>query len=868
MISSNLHGYQVNLVQTRADLDLMKSLMQKVVGIDTETTGLCYIKDKIVGYCFAGGVPIQGYYVPVRHQGYAANFDPEEIVQLAQEYHDQRKTLLFNRSFDFCMMINDGFVPKLNADHHDVQIMCWLTTNEAYPSLKEYVNTYLKIKMQTFEETAGSFVNFGYTDPTQSYRYAALDPIATVVLGRKLWDNYPYIRKIYPLDNKVSEVIRRISDVHVYLDYDKLKQELFSEEAKLRGLAQKAFSITGYEFKINSNKDKAEALSRFITLTKKTDKGAFKVNEEVLETIEHPLADVILQYVKTQKNISSYLQKLLDTKGNPVRINYKGCDVPTGRFASGGVRGNDYYAPFNIQSTPKTEVIKFIHPDPELGYCATNEQEGALGQQKIKAGIREAFIAPEGYYFVSADYQTQELVIASNLSGEDTWLSALLNGEDLHMATAKKVFHVEDPKKRSDMKTVNFASLYGANEWTIARRLKIAVDEAKRMLDLYYARLPKLTKWKESLVRMARQKGIVFTYYGRPRVLNKYYNNSDPKLWSFADRSAVNTVVQGCIPTSIMLEQKGKVSKLSAILGGRVQLADGREAVATARGSNQAMFISSRHGDFIICDTNHKLITKLSGNNYTTARVSEGLQDRVLLATLQSKKFPNLIVLAKSIFKRTSRSHIRQILKSPEHIWSRTTAAHMWNLWFGNKTLEISLMQAASLRSLASIYGFNLIKTSRISAENTAKFKLKFFRRRKARMSTMKFLEFEMVGSLTLLSGPQVYATQGFMNKNTGADVMRILLCKFFQTMEEDKEFAENSILAWHVHDEINCYIKKHYLYTFYKKLSEFMPVRNTNWVAPILPDISVGTNWGNTLVVKDVTEDNKIIPKGMYESN
>lgn len=1290
-----MNGYQVNLIQTQQELNNLRKKHEqfKLTGVDTETTGLDFNNDHVVGLCVAFGKPIQGYYLPVRHK-IGNNLSLNEVIDYAQWILDNRKTMLFNRNFDFQMLENEGVKIGWDIETHDVQPMCWMATNEGFPSLKQMCKDYLHFSMIEYNEAAGeNNFDFGETDPEMSFVYAAFDPVATVVLGQYIWRTYPYIRKIYPIDNKVTEAVRRISQTQLTLDYDKLREFKEKEEVKLRELKAKAMAIAGYEFNPGSNREKGEALSRFVTLKVKTKKGDWSVKDEVLSDIDHPLAQVLLEYSKTRKFISSYLNVLLATEGYPVRINYKTVDVPTGRLASGKVVGNSYFSPFNIQSTPKTEFKRYVHPHPELGYYLNDDPNDAIAKKKVKAGCRDAFPAPEGYWLVTADYKAEELTIVANLSGETTFLDALISGRDIHMDTAKAVFGMENDESRGKVKVMNFATLYGATEFTLAKKLKVTVVQAKEMLNNYYKRLSRLSKWKDYIISQARKKGMVFTYYGRPRLLYKYYSSSEPGMKSFADRSAVNSIVQGplterswiltdkgliqisdilsdirhdstephpdlkvwngekwcrfgiyehdvntirkvklkngytveagkghlfkavcdegiydlsrdtlnvgdkilcslpskvefesngvdeifyefagrflgdgtiydnsvkiscsldevdetythfsrkfkfggiccqlkseekreelekrgytvyidsnrkgnvaffiektngeafkflsllgykrgcvaktkrisklifksslsqraafikgffdsdgckiqssfrwhmcqrpiledlqlllrtcglrsilrdcsdgtfvldvqdskefaeligiedkkrtarkygriqdnciipkfkaiefinyydnhikngywkeiglteaqwkrdkaivsklrrgvsvgidcynslckslkfdnlvfpyfyseiksieeeaegktyclslwdeshqyeangmihhnCLPSDVMIELKDRAVVMSNVFLQEVELADGRKAIPSGRQTGLLVLLKSKTGDFCLTDSNHYLITG-SRKHPFPVKVSEGV-DEVLLGKLQPKLFPSLKLLTtKNVVSKLKMLVTRPEIKKTKEIYSLFFIA-----WAKNKKIVFdSPKSMVSFRSTASVFGFNAVLVGEKKFYDRGELKrkeyilkLKWTRRKKTKMNAFEILERGPIGSLTLRSGHQMYESQGFLNKNTGGDIMRILLIKLVDRYERDPEFRENVIIGWNVHDEINCYVKKEYLRKYYYLLRDMMRVFPPNWKAPLTSDIGVGTTWGDCLDIVGVTEDNKLIVPGIND--
>lgn len=879
MLTTTLNGKKLNLIQNIEELRWLRKEIEfsKTVGIDTETTGLSFIKDRMVGLCITACRPMQGFYLPVRHV-IGNNLPLDEVVEIAQYAISNKKTMFFNRNYDTTMLELDGCYIPYNADMHDVQVMCWEATNEKFPALKKFAKNYLKWKVIDFGETAGTDEdgnanhNFGETDPEQSYIYAAMDPIMTVELGRYMWNTYPYIRKIYPVDNLVTEAVRRMGKVDVQIDYKRLGE--LSEEAnkELRSLRQQIIQMVGYEFNIGSNRQKAEALSRFVTLSVKTKGGDFSVKDEVLQEIDHPLAGLLLDFSKKSKFINSFIKPLSLMEGKPVHFNFKTVEVPTGRMAAGQVRGNDYFARLNVQALPKKKVHRFLHEGSDLGYYLDDNPEGSLGDQEVKAGFRDCFKAPDGYVFVSADFCGEEINICANLSGDDTWCNAINDGKDIHMESAKKVFGIADKEKRGIVKTCSFLIIYGGGEFTLSKRLKVPLQEAKNMFNAFHVGMPKVTRWIKYTIDQARRKGILFTYYGRPRLLFQYYSSPDPKKHSFADRSAVNTLCQGCIPTNLHIELKNKAVYFASHLGSKFTLADGREAITSGRRTGLCYLILTKSGDFAIADENHGFVHG-SKKKPLYRRVCEGLNVKIRTSKLQSKMFPNIFEL-KNLFTASGRKKVKSTLMAltmkDEVVKNRRLSTYFFICWLLKLPLNFKdIHRAASMRSIASVFGFNLKMdvSSDIQCLEKADYYLHWFRKYKTTVVGVRKLDVENIGSMTLTSGYQIYPTQGFLNKNTGADIMRILLCKFFQRKNDDSEFNANVELGWHVHDEINVYVKKEYLFKFFYILRDLMWVRNSNWRTDLKSDIGIGTNWGNGINAIGVTPEGTLIIKGLNDT-
>lgn len=665
MIHGKFNNFNVHLVESVEELEIVKNVLTEGVdcSIDTETDGLDFNRCSIAGVCVSGGKAYSeesyhGFYIPVRHYGYSKNLPIDKVVEFTQWVLDNRKVCFWNRNFDNTMLEKEGVNIPVVGKTHDIQIMAHLIANEPFPPLKDFAERLLKFNVIHYSDNNAESNDFKTTDPTVSFIYAAGDPILTALLGRKIWMDYPYIRKIYPLDNMFAEILRRFTQKSgLYLDKNTVQKLLDDNLRKQNELKKQIFNMCGYQFRLTAASDKADALSRFVTLTVKTKSGKWDTSEEVLSQIDHPLAKLLIDYAHLEKFRNTYLQKMSEFP-QPFYVNYKHCDVATGRLSSGASRGNDFFAPLNIQNIPKIEVIKHLHwapvscpfkwhlinnPNKPLGkstpimtsngprplhtikpgdivktpkgdkhvlevnayhdemklvkqgslslcdgaYIKRDGEDwkrtestvlsedvpyelileddtysvciphGAvqiktLQHAKCKAGIREAFIPtpsdpddPDPWVWLSADYSSQEMVVQANLSREPFLIEPLLSGEDIHKYVAIKMFGHYDKTKRTAAKGLNFACAYGAGPSTIAEANGLDFEGGKALLDKYNQTLSKAYAWRQMNIKEARRKGMIFSYFGRPRMLAQYYSSSDKSKWAFADRCAQNSPIQG-----------------------------------------------------------------------------------------------------------------------------------------------------------------------------------------------------------------------------------------------------------------------------------------------------------------------------------
>lgn len=359
MLWGTFNGYKVGLVQSLSDLDYIRADLHAniVAGLDSETTSLSFVHGRVVGVCIATGKTYSkddycGYYIPIRHVGYHANLPVDLVIAFVQYVVDNYMTMWWNRSFDFSMLELDGFKAPFVGKTHDVQFMAHEIFNERYPKLKVFAKRLFGFKTIDFEDNNAVNGNFGSLDPEVSFIYAAADPLITTLCGLRIWSDYPHIRQIYPLDNESGEAVRRLAKADILLDYDFLDQEVIRTSARMEDVRQRIYQLVGYVFNISSEDDKADALSRFVTLTVRTKSGKFKTDKNVLATIDHPLAKLMLEYNALSTYLKSFVSKMASWRHCqiPVHINYNLVVALTGRMSSSGSEGNDFYVPFNGQN--------------------------------------------------------------------------------------------------------------------------------------------------------------------------------------------------------------------------------------------------------------------------------------------------------------------------------------------------------------------------------------------------------------------------------------------------------------------------------------------------------------------------------------
>ena len=246
--------------------------------------------------------------------------------------------------------------------------------------------------------------------------------------------------------------------------------------------------------------------------------GKYSTSEEVLQALKekHPIVGKILDYRELKKLISTYISTLpsyINPQTGKIHTTYNQTVTATGRLSSSNP---------NLQNLP------------------IRSERGQL--------IRRAVIADEGCMIVSADYSQIELRLMAHMSQDEHLLSAFRKGQDVHAATAAKIFHkaIEDVTKeeRRRAKTANFGIIYGISAFGLAQQLDCPRSEAKALIDGYFEAFPKVIDFIEKQKTFAREKGYVETLFGRKRYLPDILSHNSV-VRSFAERNAVNAPIQG-----------------------------------------------------------------------------------------------------------------------------------------------------------------------------------------------------------------------------------------------------------------------------------------------------------------------------------
>lgn len=337
----------------------------------------------------------------------------------------------------------------------------------------------------------------------------------------------------------LAKVLAKMEVRGITVDAGQLKELQTQFQTILDHLEQEIYEKAGEEFNVNSPKQLGVILFEKMgyPVIRKTKTG-YSTAQDVLEKLQDqaPIVDDILKYRQISKIQSTYVTGLLSEIGEDGRVHT--------RF---------------LQTVARTGRLSSVAPNLQNIPIRTEE-----GRQ-----IRKAFTANhEGWKIFASDYSQIELRVMAHISGDEHMTAAFKAGEDIHAATAARIFDLEDtdsvtPNMRRDAKTINFGIIYGMSDYGLSESLRITRKEAQEFIDIYFERYPGIKNYMDNIKREARDKGYVETLFRRRRYLPDI-NARNFNQRTFAERTAINTPIQGSAADIIkmaMIEMEKNLEK-------------------------------------------------------------------------------------------------------------------------------------------------------------------------------------------------------------------------------------------------------------------------------------------------------------------
>ncbi len=521
-IKSTQHEYHfINTLEKRANL-IKQLLSQTSFCFDTETTGLNPFESEIVGASFAFKAG-EAFYVPFPE-------DRNEAQQIVNEFkvvfeNEGIEKVGQNLKYDINVLSTYGV--EVKGKLFDTMIAHYLIQPDMRHNMDLLAEAYLGYKPVSIETLIGkkgkNQKSMRDIPQEQIVDYACEDADITLQLKNEFEPkmNETLKKLMDEIETPLIPVLSSMEKEGIRLDVETLKKFSLELEELINKLTQQITDISGEEFNIDSPKQLGVVLfenMQIVEKPKKTKTGQYSTSEDVLSKLadKHEIVPLILEYRSLKKLKSTYIDALPGLVGldGKIHTSYMQTVAATGRLSSNNP---------NLQNIPiRTEK----------------------GRE-----IRKAFIPRnDEYTLLAADYSQIELRIIAALSGDENMQEAFIKGEDIHTATAAKVFAVQpeevDREMRSKAKAVNFGIIYGVSAFGLSQNINISRTEAKEIIDTYFEKYPKLKAYMDNNVELAKKQGYVETIMQRRRIL-KDINSNNAVVRGHAERNAVNAPIQG-----------------------------------------------------------------------------------------------------------------------------------------------------------------------------------------------------------------------------------------------------------------------------------------------------------------------------------
>ncbi len=499
-------------------------LKQSEVSFDTETTGLDVQQAELVGMSFAY-TPSEAYYIPVSE-------NKEEAQAIVHEFKivfENPAITKIGQNIKYDLSILKRYGIALKGKLFDTMVAHFLIQPEMRHNMNVLAETYLNYSPVSIETLIGKKGKGQLTMrdvPVEEIKeYAAEDADVTLQLKNKFEPmlSDEHIKKLFEeIEIPLISVLAEMEAEGIALDKNAL-QELSSElEKDITKVDAEIQQLAGMPFNVSSPKQVGEILFEVLKVTekpKKTKTGQYATGEEILVKLvgKHDIIGKILDYrelVKLKNTYVDTLPQLVNPNTGRIHTSYNQVVAVTGRLSSDNP---------NLQNIPiRTE----------------------RGRE-----IRKAFVArDENYILLSADYSQIELRIIAELSKDAGMIEAFQSGQDIHKATAAKVYNVSLEEVTSDMrrnaKMVNFGIIYGISAFGLSERLNIPRKEAAAIIENYFSKYPGIKAYMDESIEIAKEKGYVETIMGRRRYLRDI-NSSNQTVRGYAERNAINSPIQG-----------------------------------------------------------------------------------------------------------------------------------------------------------------------------------------------------------------------------------------------------------------------------------------------------------------------------------
>ena len=517
--------YDYQLIDTEEKRSRLIQIIKtkEFFSLDTETTDVDPINAELVGMSFSYAEN-QAFYVPIPHE-------KEEALKIVNEFKEileNKETLKIGQNIKYDILTLSNYGINVQGPMFDTMIAHYVLQPELRHNMDYLAEIYLHYRTIPIEDLIGpkgkNQKNMRDLSPEAIYKYACEDADITLKLHhvlKKELDVSGVSNLFYEIEMPLVPVLAYMERNGVRIDTEALKETSQHFTARMNQIEQEIHQLAGIEFNVSSPKQVGEVLFdklKIVEKAKKTKTGQYVTSEEVLEGLrnKHDIVGKILDYRGLKKLLSTYVDSL------PLLINPR-----TGRI----------HTSFN---QTVTATGRLSSSNPNLQNIPIRNEDGKE--------IRKAFVPEEGCEFFSADYSQIELRIMAHLSGDKNMIEAFREGNDIHAATASKIYKVNieevTREQRSKAKTANFGIIYGISVFGLAERMNVPRSEAKELIDGYFQTYPQIKEYMDKSIATAREKGYIETIFGRKRFLPDI-NSHNAVVRGYAERNAINAPIQG-----------------------------------------------------------------------------------------------------------------------------------------------------------------------------------------------------------------------------------------------------------------------------------------------------------------------------------
>ena len=517
------YDYQILDSEDKIDEFLQRIRTKEIFSLDTETTGTDPITAELVGMSFSYAEN-QAVYVPVPAQ----RDEAMKIVAKFKPVLENPHTLKVGQNIKYDLLVLAHYGCWIEGPMFDTMIAHYVVQPELHHNMDYLATIYLNYEPIPIESLIGprgkGQRNMRDLAPADVFLYACEDADVTLKLKKPLEEELEKnrVKALFEdIEMPLVPVLAYMERNGVRIDTEALKETSRHFTIRMQQIEEEIYRLAGTEFNISSPKQVGEILFDRLQISdkaKKTKKGQYVTSEEVLESLrhKHDIVGKILDYRGLKKLLSTYidaLPELINPATGRIHTSFNQTVTATGRLSS---------------SNPNLQNIPIRNED---------------GKE-----IRKAFIPDDGCEFFSADYSQIELRIMAHLSGDPHMIAAFREGQDIHAATAAKIYKIPladvTREQRSKAKTANFGIIYGISVFGLAERLNVERKEAKELIDGYFENYPSIKEFMEKSISTAREQGYIETIFHRRRYLPDI-NSRNAVVRGYAERNAINAPIQG-----------------------------------------------------------------------------------------------------------------------------------------------------------------------------------------------------------------------------------------------------------------------------------------------------------------------------------